>query len=482
MDSKILMLRRQKGAEFGRLVENNIREGKLGAFSMIPLPSGRFSRCTLGNRVCRIEVNCGLDNKKLLASLDDATLPHLVAWDNMEAKPVSYICGRYVAIEAPWESHLQRNDVRLDSVGGLKNDRFVVGVNEFGKTITIRLSDIIHLLVGGETGSGKSWTLRSAAYQLSGYRNRLVLLDGKYGEGLGICNGLKGQVGPVAKDRQTIINALGWCFQEMRGRYNILEHRGGKAFSEKDRNAPPHIVIIFDEFQEFTEDGKDPVIVEALRKLATQGRAARIHLWVGTQKPVQAMFGRTATRDQFSAAIGGKVRSYHAYHASEAIMGGNEPRCDKLLPKGDAYVKAMMVDEQDLIQRVQVAYVPENDIVNFASGQSELATWPWFDESELDVVEQKPGRKADCLTPPEIAVSIAADLGGYGVPWIRDRVGEIPQHRRPGNSKGSRIQEFGREVNEHLRKMHDISSGERDALPSRIGERCASDISGFLRP
>lgn len=438
MDEKILMMRRQKGAEFGRLVENNISQGKLGDFSLIPLPSGRFSRCTLGNRVCRIEVNGGLDNKKLLGALDDATLPHLVAWDEMEAKPTSYINGRYVAIEAAWEPHLQRNSVPLHTVAsGLHNDRFIIGPNENGTTITLYLDDIIHLLIGGETGSGKSWTLRSAAYQLSGYKNRIVLLDGKYGEGLGICNGLPGQVGPLATDRQSIVNALGWCFREMRDRYARLERRGGFTFS--DDASPAHVIVIFDEFQEFTEGGKDAVIVEALRKLATQGRAARIHLWLGTQKPVQTMFGKSATRDQFGAAIGGKVRGYSA---SQAIMGGNDPRCDKLLPRGDAYVKASTSRGQ-LIERVQVAYVPEDRLKKSANGFISMSQWPQFDEAELDVVERKRGRKADCLTPQEVAVGITAHLTGRGVPWIKTRIENLGK-KKPGNTKGSRIQEFGR--------------------------------------
>jgi hypothetical protein len=392
----------------------------------------RAGRITLGLRVCSIRVDCGFDNDRLLKSINSNNVGQLVPW-TCAIEPVAYPYGKdskFAVIDAVWPPGLERADVQLGELeASLSGDRMVVGPNQAGEVITLPSHHIEHLLVAGQTGSGKSWTLRSLGYQLSmegrGLPNQLVLLDGKGGEGLGILNGVRGQVGPLALDTESTVNALTWCVIEMSRRYDAIRQGGGFKLNGEF----PHVFVLFDEFQRYTKDGANTVVVELMNLLATQGRAAHIHLIAGTQKPLVGVFGDSTTPDQFSAAIGGRVKSWHA---SRAIMGDTTPRCDMLLPGGDAYVKAVVPDL--VIDRVQMAYVPEQELAAAAGGKLQMEHWPACDLEDVAGVSQGRGRPKKPTTDEELAVGLLAAVGDYGRDWFRERL-----DKPPGASRADRI-------------------------------------------
>lgn len=117
-----------------------------------------------------------------------------------------------------------------------------------------------HFLFAGQTGSGKTWAMRSALVPslAQDSENRLILIDAKWGDGLGDAGGLAGpELGPVATDLETAKAALGWAAHEMRKRYEAGGHSG-------------RIIVAIDEVQELQGD---PAAVEALA--APGGAGAR---------------------------------------------------------------------------------------------------------------------------------------------------------------------------------------------------------------
>jgi len=387
----------------------------------------KAGKITLGLRVCAMRLDCGFDNERLLSSINAKIASHLIPWE-CKYTPSSYPDGRYAVIEAVWPEGLERDDIPLSSldIPALSGERLVVGKAQAGETITLPSHHIEHLLVAGQTGSGKSWALRSLTTQLmhpcKGLNNRLVLIDGKGGEGLGILGGVRGQVGPLALDARNTVAALGWCVNEMEKRYDAIRQNGGFSLNGDF----PHVFVVFDEFQRYTRDGNNPLVVELMNRLATQGRAAHMHLIAGTQKPLVGVWGDSTTPDQFSAAIGGRVKDWHA---SKAIMGDTTPRCDMLLPKGDMYVKAVVPDL--VVERVQVAYVPETELAQMGGGQPDLDVWPEYDTENLS---RDPGRPQKQPTAEEIAVGLIAVAQDNKRHWYRKQL-ESP----PGAERTDRI-------------------------------------------
>jgi DNA segregation ATPase FtsK/SpoIIIE-like protein len=272
-----------------------------------------------------------------------------------------------------------------------------------------------------------------------------VLIDGKRGDGLGILNGLPGQVGPLATSAPEVRNALGWVRSEMIERYDtVVQKRGGRAWNRGE--GPTHLVVFFDEFQEYRADDTVTVL---LHDLAAMGRSARVHLVAGTQKPTVKMFGSDvggATRDQFGTRIGHRVSTYQA---SSAIIGSNAPRADKLLPRGDAYVIGH-TDGYPMRDRVQIAYVDEDALYRHTNGgRPQLERWPEFD---VETVGSGRGRPRMQFSDRQIAVSIHGARRGYGRPTLQELLEDLGEEI-PGSEPAGRLLEKGRRIQEELGRL-----------------------------
>jgi len=204
----------------------------------------------------------------------------------------------------------------------------------------------------------------------------------------------------------------------------------------------PHIFVVFDEPQRWTKGNKNPAIVALMNTIATQGRAAGLHFLVGTQKPLVGVFGDSTTADQFSGAVGFRVKSYQA---SAAIFGGPKPRADTLLPAGDAYVVA--ASPRTVQERVQVAYIPEDELARIGGGQPMLDEWPEYDVAGLD--QKASGRPPKCTTPQEIAHGLETVALGRGRPYFREL---FENGNTPGASRSRRILGECREIVEIMRE------------------------------
>jgi hypothetical protein len=423
--------RKAKAEEFYYHVMAIITNAKKGVdfHSGIPFVV-RDGKTVLGLRVCSIKVNCGLDNNRLLKLLDKSSLPHFIPW-KCDLEPTAYQHGRYVVIEAQWPAGYERADIKLNDIstpGVRRSDRLIVGVNAFGTNITIPVHEFSHLLVAGQTGSGKSVTLCQTALQLGAVndhcQNFIVLLDGKQGEGLGIVSGISPyQIGPLAIRNDDIVDALGWCIDEMNRRYAVIEASGGRSLGPQFK----HIYIIFDEFQRLTKKGKNPIVTSQMNLLATQARAAKMHLIACTQKPLQESWGDPHTRDQFDAVFCHRVNDRHA---SEAAVGGTFPECHTLLPHGDAYI---VTHSPYILERVQVAYVPQADLARLQGCKPVLDTWPAFDIAAY--TGKANGRPLEPPSPTQFAVGLEAATFGLGRDWYRAQL----NGDKPGSGRSDRI-------------------------------------------
>jgi len=191
--------------EWARLIVENAHKGALTGNPEKPIPIIQCAKIN-GPRAGALELYIGLKSGDLLSVLnknDCAMLRQLIPWQ-FQGEPACFMSGRFVRVEAGWPDMLAEKDIKLRDLGQWPKDggRWIAGKDELGRTITLGLDDIKpHFLFAGTTGSGKSWGMRAAASQLCrDPKNRLILIDGKFGEGLGPLARIQGLAGPLARE------------------------------------------------------------------------------------------------------------------------------------------------------------------------------------------------------------------------------------------------------------------------------------------
>jgi hypothetical protein len=360
--------------EWGRLVVENAHSGALmGGNPEKKIPIIECAKVN-GPRAGALELYAGLRSGDLLSVLsknDCAMLRQLIPWQ-FQGEPACFMSGRFVRIEAGWADLLAEKDVRLSDLGQWPKGggRWIAGKDELGCTVTLGLDDVqlkAHFLFAGTTGSGKSWAMRAAASQLChDPQNRLILIDGKFGEGLGPLAHIQNLAGPLVRDVEDARAALSYAVGVMRKRYERMNGEG-------------RLIIFVDEVQELC---KDRVVTEFLRMLVSQGRAARVHCILGTQHPTVAMFGGDPTiKRNLPGRLALRVLDAKS---SEIAIGASTPRADHLLGAGDAYA---IVPGRAL--RTQLAYIPPKDFANVPAGEPMLDEWPTYDPEAAGTLSEE---------------------------------------------------------------------------------------------
>jgi S-DNA-T family DNA segregation ATPase FtsK/SpoIIIE len=159
-----------------------------------------------------------------------------------------------------------------------------LGIDTDNRPLWFDLAAAPHLLIAGETGSGKSVLLNSILssllYLYTSERMQLLLIDPKQVE-LTNYDSLPHLVTPPITDITAAVYYLRQACDKMDARYTFLSAHGLKDISG---TTYPHLVIVIDELADLmlTSGGAvEPYII----RLAQKGRSAGIHLIIATQRP-----------------------------------------------------------------------------------------------------------------------------------------------------------------------------------------------------
>jgi hypothetical protein len=373
-----------------------------------------------GPRAGALEIGAGLDAGRLLrvmSSDDGAVMRQFIPWQ-FTGEPSTYMAGRYVRIEAGWPEAMAERAIRVSDLNTRPygSGRWLCGKNELGRAVTLGLSDNApHWLIAGTTGSGKSVALRSMVAQLAAAGDQLILIDGKFGEGLHDLDRLPNVIGPLACDIETTRSALAWAVTEMTRRY------------EQHDTGATRLVIVIDEVQEYSDD---PATVEMIRRIAAQGRAARVSIILATQHPTINAFGDATVKRNVSGRIALRVADAKS---SEVAIGQSTPRADHLLGAGDAFAIVPGV-----IQRVQIAYMTSREIEQASIATPTIAAWPIFQAEQLSAAN------AATYSGAELAVSLINAHHGSGRPALVKAL-EAAGLGKPGVERAMRLMKLGRD-------------------------------------
>jgi DNA segregation ATPase FtsK/SpoIIIE, S-DNA-T family len=332
---------------------------------------------------------------------------------------------RAVGIEVP---NIKPAIVRISSIlqanewGRSKSPlSFVVGKDINGEPIIGDLADMPHVLIAGQTKSGKSIMINSLLTSLV-YRNspsdlKLIMVDPKVVE-LAPYNDIPHLLAPVISDPEKCISALKWAVAEMERRYRALADAGKRNIEEynsvKKEAGMPYIVIVIDELADLMMMAARDVEALIVR-IAQKARAVGLHLVLATQRPsVDVITGliKANIPARIAFAVASQVDS-------RTIIDGMG--AEKLLGRGDMLFSTTDMPRPKRVQGAFISTEETQKVTDFLRMQRP----PQYDDEIISQPVQLNGKGG-----------IVADYGGQDADddMFRDAVRAVIEGKKASTS------------------------------------------------
>jgi S-DNA-T family DNA segregation ATPase FtsK/SpoIIIE len=349
-----------------------------------------------------------------------------------------------VGIEVP---NRRAADVRLYGILNSKQWKgsheplaFAVGKDISGEAVVGELNKMPHMLVAGQTGSGKSvminTILTSLLYRNSPSELKLILVDPKQVE-MAPYEDIPHLLTPIITDPEKTVSALKWAVNEMERRYkqmaelkirNIKDYNakikaGGHkiAVADEDGNmqqhedgAMPYIVIVIDEMADLMMVAKRDVEALIVR-IAQKARAVGIHLVLATQRP---------SVDVITGLIKANVPARIAFTVASQIDSMtilDQAGAEKLLGQGDMLMKTVTMPKP---KRIQGAWVTDEEVGKITD-HLRMQSAPQYNDEIISQPVQLNGKGG---------VVMDMDGGSGGDDMFRDAVRAVIEGRKASTS------------------------------------------------
>ena len=293
-----------------------------------------------GPAVTRFELQPapGIKVSKITSLSDDIAL-------NLEAMSVRIeapIPGKAaVGVEIPNDKieMVRLRDVLESSEARKHPSKIAVGLGKdnSGRFIVADIAKMPHVLIAGQTGSGKSVCINaiitSILFRATPEEVKLILIDPKMVE-LSMYNDIPHLVCPVVTEPKKAASALEWAVAEMTMRYKKFAERGTKnikgynSMLKEGEPMMPQMVIIIDELADLMMVSPGEV-EDSICRLAQLARAAGMHLVIATQRPsVNVITGiikaNIPTRIAFSVSSQVDSRTIIDHGGAEKLLGNGD--------------------------------------------------------------------------------------------------------------------------------------------------------------
>ena len=315
---------------------------------------------------------------------------------------------------------------------------FGIGKDISGQVVVGELGKMPHLLIAGQTGSGKSVMINTLLCSLL-YRNspsdmKLILVDPKQVEMAPYAD-IPHLLTPVINEPEKTISALKWAVNEMERRYKLLageKIRNIKEYNkrlqsrakkiaiadengnvqEREDGSMPYIVIVVDEMSDLMMMAKKDVETLIVR-LAQKSRAVGIHLVLATQRPsVNVITGL------IKANVPARIAFTVATQVDSMTILG-QSGAEKLLGQGDMlfYVTSMSKPK-----RIQGAWVTDDE-VNKITDHLRMQMAPQYNDEVVAQPVQLDGKGG-----------VVMDLSEGGDDKFKDAVRVVVERRKASTS------------------------------------------------
>jgi len=259
-----------------------------------------------------------------------------------------------------------------------------IGMDVSGKAIIGDLAQMPHLIMAGNTGSGKSVCINSFVasilYRFTPDQLRFIMIDPKVIE-MQIYTTLPHLIIPVVSDTKKVLLAFRWVIEEMEKRYKILAKadvrniarfnalakspKHGDDEAHTSEGSMSYIVVIINELSDLMQTVPSEV-EDAIARITQMGHVVGIHMIIATQTP---------RADVVTGVIKANIPSRIAFQVSSGLDSRiilDEKGAERLLGQGDMLYQR---PGNALISRVQGVLTTDDEIhrlVEFVSAQSTL--------------------------------------------------------------------------------------------------------------
>ena len=258
-----------------------------------------------------------------------------------------------------------------------------------GRAVICDLARMPHLLIAGQTGSGKSVCINaivnSILFRSPPEEVRMIMIDPKVVE-LQCYNVVPHLLIPVVSDPHKAAGALQWAVAEMLDRYHKMQSKNVRELSAYNAKLGPgeeklpRIVIIIDELADLMLACKKEV-EESIIRIAQLARAAGIHMVVATQRP---------TVDVITGLIKANVPSRIAFAVSSSIDSRtilDQNGAEKLLGRGDMFYFPTGASAPIRVQGCFLSDAETERVVGYIAQHSHVD----FDPNVIEAMESDDG-------------------------------------------------------------------------------------------
>ena len=351
----------------------------------------------------------------------------------------------YVGIELEndtFTSVFERELLESDAFQNFKDPLpIAIGKDISGEIVIKSLAKMVHLLIAGSTGSGKSVFMHniilSLIYKSSPDNLRLIMIDPKKVE-FNRYNGIPHLLTPeVVAGSEKAINAFKWCVKEMERRYDLMSKAGYNNIEPYNKSELvkagqfekfPYIVIVVDELAEIMAVNKKDVEL-CIQRLTQLARACGMHLIVATQRP---------SVDIITGVIKNNIPSRIAFSLQSGIDSKtilNSVGAEKLLGQGDMIFSPTGTSAMPRLQgayatddeiKAVIDYVKKNNTANFDETVNNI-----INSEQPATVDEVGGGAGFADAPPprdsvdsyfKTAVKLVMANGGASVSYLQRRL------------------------------------------------------------
>lgn len=317
---------------------------------------------------------------------------------------------------------------------------FAIGKDISGTPVVGALNKMPHLLIAGQTGSGKSVMINTLLTSLL-YRNspsdmKLILVDPKQVEMAPYAD-IPHLLTPVIVEPEKTISALKWATNEMERRYKLLADvkvKDIKSYNQKikaqgkqiavadengnmqqmDEGKMPYIVVVIDELADLMMVAARDVEALIVR-LAQKARAVGIHLVLATQRP---------SVDVITGLIKANIPARIAFTVASQVDSRtilDQMGAEKLLGQGDMLFKTADMSKP---KRIQGAWVMDDEVLKITD-HLRMQSAPQYNQEIISQPVQLNGKGG---------VVMNFDSGESGDDMFRDACRVVVEARKASTS------------------------------------------------
>lgn len=256
----------------------------------------KFDRLWKNLNLCKGTAYPILDSKKKtdISEIYTFTLPSGLSIEDFDRcqTAISQYLGRdieikytYKAVQIEVFNQAQKSIYEFEPIQCKGKVEFPVGYDRRGNIVKCDLSSgEPHMLIAGETGSGKSTVLRSIIANIILTKNiKLHLIDLKRGAEFQIFANCKNVV-DFARTKAEAYQTLSDISREVDRRYDLFFKHDCVDIKEYNRKfgGMKYEMLIIDEFADLQQKKES---IQLLEEIAAKARACGIHLIISTQRP-----------------------------------------------------------------------------------------------------------------------------------------------------------------------------------------------------